>query len=173
MYNVGRNNPRARAALIEALELETPGKVQLGVSPLPGLLAAALLERAPSSLGRVLFTSSGAEAVEAALKLGRAATGRSKVVSCEHGFHGLTLGGRRRCVQQPLRSPPAGFFPRALRRSRGTRGGAAGRGRRRLHRRARSGARAVLPVGWLPEGRSRALSPLRDALLRRRGADRI
>src|SRR5438067_7528438 len=92
MYNVGRNNPRVRAALIEALELETPGKVQLGVSPLPGLLATALLERAPSSLGRVLFTSSGTEAVEAALKLGRAATGRSKVVSCEHGFHGLTLG---------------------------------------------------------------------------------
>jgi len=92
MYNVGRNNPRVRAALVEALELETPGKVQLGVSPLPGLLASALLERAPSSLGRVLFTSSGTEAVEAALKLGRAATGRSKVVSCEHGFHGLTLG---------------------------------------------------------------------------------
>jgi ornithine--oxo-acid transaminase len=92
MYNVGRNNPRIRAALIEALELETPGKVQLGFSPLPGLLAAALLERAPSPLARVLFTTSGTEAVEAALKLGRAATGRSKVVSCEHGFHGLTLG---------------------------------------------------------------------------------
>src|SRR5881398_332768 len=85
MYNVGRNNPRIRAALIEALELETAGKVQLGVSPLPGLLAAALLERAPSSLGRVLFTSSGTEAVEAALKLGRTATGRSKVISCEYG----------------------------------------------------------------------------------------
>src|SRR6202043_732568 len=28
MYNVGRNNPRVRAALIEALELETPGKIQ-------------------------------------------------------------------------------------------------------------------------------------------------
>src|SRR4051794_1083863 len=92
MYNVGRNNPRVRAALIEALRLETPGKVQLGISPLPGLLADALLARAPSSLGRVLFTSSGTEAVESALKLGRAATGRSKVVSCEHGFHGLTLG---------------------------------------------------------------------------------
>jgi len=92
MYNVGRNNPRVRAALIEALELGTPGKVQIGVSPLPGLLAEALLARAPASLGRVLFTSSGTEAVEAALKLGRAATGRSKVVSCEHGFHGLTLG---------------------------------------------------------------------------------
>ena len=67
MYNVGRNNPRIRAALVEALELETPGKVQLGISPLPGLLASALLERTPSSLGRVLFTSSGTEAVEAAL----------------------------------------------------------------------------------------------------------
>src|SRR5438270_6094592 len=92
MYNVGRNNPRVREALVEALELETPGKVQLGISPLPGLHAEELLRRLPSSLGRVLFTSSGAEAVEAAIKLGRAATGRSKVVSCEHGFHGLTLG---------------------------------------------------------------------------------
>jgi len=92
MYNVGRNNLRVRAALVEALGLETPGKVQMGVSPLPGLLAEAMLKRAPSSLGRVLFTSSGTEAVEAALKLGRTATGRSGVVSCEHGFHGLTLG---------------------------------------------------------------------------------
>jgi ornithine--oxo-acid transaminase len=92
IYNVGRNNPRVRAALVEALELDTAGKVQLGVSPLPGLLASALLERTPSSLGRVLFTNSGTEATEAALKLGRAATGRAKVVSCEHGFHGLTLG---------------------------------------------------------------------------------
>jgi ornithine--oxo-acid transaminase len=36
MFNVGRNNPRVRAALIEALELDTPGSVQLGVSLLPG-----------------------------------------------------------------------------------------------------------------------------------------
>src|SRR6478735_4487793 len=43
MYNVGRNNPRIRAALVEALELETPGSVQLGVTSLPGLLAEALL----------------------------------------------------------------------------------------------------------------------------------
>src|SRR5262249_34430972 len=92
MYNVGRNNLRVRAALVEALELATPGKVQMGVSPLPGLLAEALLQRAPSSLARVLFTSSGTESVEAALKLGRTATGRSGVVSCQHGFHGLTLG---------------------------------------------------------------------------------
>jgi len=92
MFNVGRNNPRVRAALVEALELDLPGSVQLGTSPLPPLLAEALLRRAPARLERVLFTSSGTEAVEAALKLGRAATGRSRVISAEHGFHGLTLG---------------------------------------------------------------------------------
>jgi ornithine--oxo-acid transaminase len=92
MFNVGRNNPRVRAALVETLELETPGSVQLGVSLLPGLLAEELLKRTPARLERVLFTSSGTEAVEAALKLGRAATGRSRVVSTRHGFHGLTLG---------------------------------------------------------------------------------
>src|SRR5881275_1754432 len=92
MYNVGRNNPRIRAALVESLELELPGSVQLGVTALPGLLAEALLERTPARLERVLFTSSGTEAVEAALKLGRAATKRARVLSAESGFHGLTLG---------------------------------------------------------------------------------
>jgi len=92
MFNVGRNNPRVRDALVETLELETPGSVQLGVSLLPGLLGEELLKRTPPRLARVLFTSSGTEAVEAALKLGRAATGRSRVLSTVHGFHGLTLG---------------------------------------------------------------------------------
>ena len=92
MFNVGRNNPRVREALVETLELETPGSVQLGVSLLPGLLAEELLKRTPARLARILFTSSGTEAIEAALKLGRAATGRARVVSLEHGFHGLTLG---------------------------------------------------------------------------------
>jgi ornithine--oxo-acid transaminase len=92
MYNVGRSNQRVRQALHETLDLELPGRVALGITQPAGALAEALLARAPSSLGRVLFTSSGAESIEAALKIGRAATGRSRVVSVEHGFHGLTLG---------------------------------------------------------------------------------
>jgi ornithine--oxo-acid transaminase len=92
MFNVGRNNPNVRAALIESLELDTPGSVQLGVSLLPGLLAEELLKRTPARLERVLFTSSGTEAVEAALKLGRAATQRPRVISTDQAFHGLTLG---------------------------------------------------------------------------------
>jgi len=92
MYNVGRNNPRVRAALVEALELDTPGMLAMGVTALPGLLAEALLALCPPRLERVLFTSSGTEANEGAIKLGRAATRRSRVVSADHGFHGLTLG---------------------------------------------------------------------------------
>jgi ornithine--oxo-acid transaminase len=92
MVNVGRNNRRVRDTLIEALELDLPGAVQLGATALPGLLAEALLARVPERLERVQFTSSGTEAIEAVLKLGRAATKRSRVISADHGFHGLTLG---------------------------------------------------------------------------------
>ena len=92
MLNVGRNNPRVRDALVQALGLDLPGAVQLGATALPGLLAEALLARVPGRLERVQFTSSGTEAIEAALKLGRAATKRSRVISLDHGFHGLTLG---------------------------------------------------------------------------------
>jgi ornithine--oxo-acid transaminase len=92
MYGVGRNNPRVRAALVEALELETPGMLALGTTLLPGLLAEELIGLAGGRIERCLFTSSGTEAVEAALKLGRAATKRVRVLSAEHGFHGLTLG---------------------------------------------------------------------------------
>src|ERR671933_1764825 len=70
MYNVGRSNPRVRAALTEALELELPGRVALGVTQLASLLAEELLRLAPRGLGRVFFSNSGAEAVEAALKIG-------------------------------------------------------------------------------------------------------
>jgi ornithine--oxo-acid transaminase len=92
MYGVGRNNPRVRAALVEALELETPGMLALGTTLLPGLLAEELIGFAGGRIERCLFTSSGTESVEAAIKLGRAATGRTRVLSAEHGFHGLTLG---------------------------------------------------------------------------------
>ena len=92
MFNVGRNNPRVAAFLQEALALQTPSAPQMGVSPLTPILARELVARAPASIGKALFTNSGTESVEAALKLGRAATKRSRIVSVAHGFHGLTLG---------------------------------------------------------------------------------
>ncbi len=92
MYNVGRNNAAVRAALVAGLELETPGMLAMGVTTLPGLLAEELIGLAGGRIERCLFTSSGTEANEAAIKLGRAATKRPRVVSADHGFHGLTLG---------------------------------------------------------------------------------
>ena len=111
IFNVGRNNPRVRAALVETLELETPGSVQLGVSLLPGLLAERLLALTPARLQKVLFTSTGTEAVEAALKLGRAATGRSRVLSTEQGFHGLTLGSLSAAGDAHFRDRFGPFLP--------------------------------------------------------------
>lgn len=92
MYNVGRNNPTVRRALEELLELDTPSLPQLGLSDLPGLLAEALVGAAPASIDRALFVNTGTEAVEAALKIGRAAARRPRIVATENGFHGLTLG---------------------------------------------------------------------------------
>ena len=63
----------------------------MGATVLPGLLAERLLQLAPH-LDKVLFTSSGTESVEAALKFARCSTGREKVVYFENAFHGLTCG---------------------------------------------------------------------------------
>ena len=92
MYNVGRNNRRVREVLVEALDLDTPGMLAMGTTLLPGLLAEQLIQRAGGRIERCQFTSTGTEAIEAVIKLGRTATKRTRVLSCDHGFHGLTLG---------------------------------------------------------------------------------
>ena len=53
-------------------------------------LASLLAERFQG--GRAFFCNSGAEANEAALKIARKATGRTRIVALEGGFHGRTLG---------------------------------------------------------------------------------
>src|SRR5579884_3691599 len=92
VFALGRNHPEVRAQLSRVLELDLPHLPQLGVSTLAGVLAEALVARAPASIDAAVLCSSGTEAVEGALKLARAATGRDRIVYCERGFHGLTLG---------------------------------------------------------------------------------
>jgi ornithine--oxo-acid transaminase len=70
----------------------TPNLPQLGVTLLSGVLAEQLLQRAPDSVAAMVPANSGTEAVEAAIKIARAATGRPRVLFAEHAFHGLTLG---------------------------------------------------------------------------------
>jgi ornithine--oxo-acid transaminase len=90
-FGVGRNHPRIRDALKSVLDAELPNLVQMDVSALAGVLAERLLARVPY-LEKVFFANSGSEAVEAAIKFARAATGRGGIVYCEHAFHGLTNG---------------------------------------------------------------------------------
>jgi ornithine--oxo-acid transaminase len=92
VFAIGRNHPDAIAAVQEVLAARTGNLPQLGVTLLSGVLAEQLLARAPDSVGAMVPANSGTEAVEAAIKIARAATGRPRVLYAEQAFHGLTLG---------------------------------------------------------------------------------
>src|SRR4030088_2117220 len=92
VFAVGRNHPQLIAAIEEVLAARTGNLPQLGVTLLNGVLAEQLLGRAPASVGAMVPANTGTEAVEAAIKIARAATGRTRVLFAEHAFHGLTLG---------------------------------------------------------------------------------
>lgn len=91
-YNLGHRHPR----IVEAV------KKQLDKIPMVGskahlcseaaVLAKKLAEISPGGLSRVFFCNSGTEAVEGALKLARARTGKTKIISTENAFHGKSMG---------------------------------------------------------------------------------
>ncbi|MGA2014667.1 MAG: aspartate aminotransferase family protein, partial [Solirubrobacteraceae bacterium] len=92
VFALGRNHPDVVAAVRDVLAAGTGNLPQLGVTLLSGVLAEQLLERAPDSVGAMVPANTGTEAVEAAIKIARAATGRPRVLYADHAFHGLTLG---------------------------------------------------------------------------------
>ncbi|HEY2653059.1 MAG TPA: aspartate aminotransferase family protein [Solirubrobacteraceae bacterium] len=92
MFALGRNHPDVIAAVSDVLTAATANLPQLGVTLLNGVLAEQLLARAPDSVGAMVPANTGTEAVEAAIKIARAATGRPRVLYADHAFHGLTLG---------------------------------------------------------------------------------
>ena len=92
VYALGRNHPVVIDALKDVLSSHLPDMVQMDVSLLSGLLGEALLARCPEKIDKMFFCNSGTEAVEAAIKFARYTTRRDRIVYCEHGYHGLTLG---------------------------------------------------------------------------------
>ncbi len=92
VFALGRNHPYIKRQLERVLDADTPSLPQLGLSTLAGVLAEELIARTPEPLDAVVLTSSGTESVEGALKLARAATRRPRILYCERGFHGLTMG---------------------------------------------------------------------------------
>ncbi len=92
VFALGRNHPAIISALTDVLQADLPDMVQMDASLLSGLLAEKIISLCPAGIEKMFFCNSGAEAVEAAIKFSRYTTGRSKILHCEHAFHGLTLG---------------------------------------------------------------------------------
>jgi len=90
--SLGHNHADVRDVLEAALAADLVDGVQLHYSALAGMLAEELSQRLPPGLDAAFFTSTGAEAVDSAMKFARAATGRPRLLSCDSSFHGVTLG---------------------------------------------------------------------------------
>jgi acetylornithine/succinyldiaminopimelate/putrescine aminotransferase len=112
VHALGRNHPVVKAALHQALDLDLPNMVQIDCALLPGVLAEALVQRSHPGIQRVYFCNSGAEAVEAAIKFARMATGRPRVLYCDHAYHGLTNGALALNGGKEFREGFGPFLPR-------------------------------------------------------------
>ena len=107
VHHVGYGHPRLKqaiAAQMDALPF-TPRRYTSG----PAIALAEKLARiAPGNLSKVLFTTGGSDAVEVAIKLARAATGRFKTLSFWDAFHGAGFGASSVGGEALFRSGPIG-----------------------------------------------------------------
>jgi putrescine aminotransferase len=106
VFTLGYLHPRVVEAVRAQLELiALSGKTMFNV--MLGRAARRLAELAPGDLQISFWCNSGTEAIEGAIKLARAATGRAKIVGTRDAFHGKTLGALsvsgRETFQTPFR----------------------------------------------------------------------
>lgn len=107
--NLGHNHPRVVAALDRVRDY--PNLLQAGISPIVSALLRDLALITPGDLQHTFLGNSGAEAVEGALKLARAATGRTRFIYCERGFHGKTFGALSVTGRPQYQKPFAPLVP--------------------------------------------------------------
>jgi 4-aminobutyrate aminotransferase/(S)-3-amino-2-methylpropionate transaminase len=110
VVNTGHVHPHVKAAMAAQLEKITHGCFQVTPYESYIALAEALNKLAPGPTPKkTIFLSTGAEAVENAIKIARYATRRSAVIAFSGGFHGRTLG----CIALTGKVQPykAGFGP--------------------------------------------------------------
>ena len=107
VHHIGYGHPRLIAAIKQQLD-ELSFTPRRFTSEPAVALARKLAAIAPGDLGKVLFTTGGADAVEVALKLARVATGRHKTLSFWDSFHGAGFGGASVGGEQLFRSGPIG-----------------------------------------------------------------
>ena len=113
--STGHCHPNVVQAIQNQAETLLFGQMNIVVPPTTVALADALNEVTPASIDSFFFSNSGAEAVEASVKLARQATGRQNIIVFQGSFHGRTAQTMAmttskyiyRHQYQPL---PAGIF---------------------------------------------------------------
>ena len=88
--NTGHCHPRVVQAIQEQATHLIFGQMNIVVPPTTVALAEKLNEVTPAGIDRFFFSNSGAEAVEAAVKLARMATHRRNLIVFQGSFHGRT-----------------------------------------------------------------------------------
>ena len=88
--NTGHCHPRVVQAIQDQAGRLIFGQMNIVLPPTAVQLAERLDELTPPALDRFFFANSGAEAIEAAVKLARAATGRRNLIVFQGSFHGRT-----------------------------------------------------------------------------------
>jgi 4-aminobutyrate aminotransferase len=88
--NTGHCHPRIVSAIQRQAEKLLFAQMNIVINPAAVELAAALNEVTPPEIDRFFFSNSGAEAVEASVKLARHATGKRNIIVFQGSFHGRT-----------------------------------------------------------------------------------
>jgi acetylornithine aminotransferase len=100
---LGHNHPQVSAAISK--QAKTLSHISNFYAHEPGLVLAEKLQAmVADSSARVFFCNSGAEAIEAALKMSRL-TGKKKIVAAQGAFHGRTMGALSLTGQPAKRNP--------------------------------------------------------------------
>ena len=103
VFLLGHRHPDVVGAVRAQLDRH-PLATRVLLSPELGRAAATVAGCVPAGLDYVLFTNSGAEAVEAGIKLARLA-GKTRIISTIGGFHGKTMGALSVTGRLPYREP--------------------------------------------------------------------
>ena len=107
VHHVGYGHPRLVAAIKAQLDALPFAPRRFTDEPAVAL-ARKLVEIAPGPLDKVLLATGGSDAVEIALKLARAKTGRYKTVSFWESFHGAGFAASSVGGESTFRSGPIG-----------------------------------------------------------------
>lgn len=106
----GHRHPAIAAAIRDFLDSEAPNWFPSRVNPFAGRLARLLCERS-GFYTTAFFACSGADAVEAAIKIARAATRRPRILGLAGAYHGCSFGAVSLMNRGPFTDPFVPLVP--------------------------------------------------------------